>query len=38
MGNTAKKLFNIHNGTKSPTNQKPVKARGHGAIPDLWEK
>jgi hypothetical protein len=38
MSKTAKNLFNIHNGTAQPTDQKPVKARGHGGIPDLWEK
>jgi len=38
MGNTAKKLFGIHSGSTPPTNQKPLKARGHEAIPDLWEK
>jgi hypothetical protein len=38
MSKTAKNLFNIHSGTMQPTDQKPVKARGHGAVPDLWEK
>jgi hypothetical protein len=38
MSKTAKNLFNIHYGTMQPTDQKPVKARGHGGIPDLWEK
>jgi hypothetical protein len=33
---TAKKLLNIHQGTVPPTTQQPVKARGHGAVPDLW--
>lgn len=38
ISNTAKKLFDIHRGTTPPTEQKPLKPRGHGAIPDLWEK
>jgi hypothetical protein len=38
VGRTAKKLKDIHNGITPPTDQQPVKARGHGGIPDLWEK
>ncbi len=38
MMETAKRLFDIHNGKLKPTDAKPVKARGHGSIPDLWEK
>ncbi|MEI7828234.1 MAG: hypothetical protein WCI31_00620 [Prolixibacteraceae bacterium] len=38
ISKTAKNLFDIHNGSKQPTDQKPVKARGHGSVPDLWEK
>ncbi len=38
VGATAKKLLQIHQGTIPPTSLQPVKARGHGAIPDLWEK
>jgi hypothetical protein len=38
MSKTARQLYRIHNGTTLPTSQKPVRARGHGAIPDLWEK
>jgi hypothetical protein len=38
VSETAKKLLKIHQGAILPTDQQPVKARGHGAIPDLWEK
>ncbi|HAH25809.1 MAG TPA: hypothetical protein DCL77_18970 [Prolixibacteraceae bacterium] len=38
MMETAKRLYDIHNGKTSPYNQEPVRARGHGAIPDLWNK
>ena len=38
MKETAKRLLDIHNGKLKPTEVKPVKARGHGGIPDLWEK
>lgn len=38
MMETAKRLYDIHNGKVSPINQQPVKARGHGAIPDQWNK
>jgi hypothetical protein len=37
MQETAKVLFDIHMGTKAPYDRKPGRARGHGAIPDLWE-
>jgi hypothetical protein len=38
MKETAKRLYDIHNGRLKPTEVKPAKARGHGGIPDLWEK
>lgn len=38
MTETAKRLQNIHLGKEKPVEQAPVKARGHGSIPDLWEK
>lgn len=38
MMETAKRLYDIHTGKATATDQKPVKARGHGAIPDLWNK
>jgi hypothetical protein len=38
MSETARKLFEIHKGIVKPTELKPVKPRGHGGIPDLWEK
>ena len=38
MMETAKQLYDIHAGKATATDQKPVKARGHGAIPDLWNK
>jgi PKD repeat protein len=38
MMETAKRLQEIHLGKEKPVEQAPVKARGHGSIPDLWEK
>jgi hypothetical protein len=38
MMETAKRLQEIHTGKTKPIEQAPVKARGHGAIPDLWNK
>lgn len=35
---TSKRLFDIHTGKLSPVEQAPVKPRGHGSIPDLWNK
>lgn len=38
MMETAKNLYKIHSGILAPVSQAPVKARGHEAIPDLWNK
>ena len=38
MMETAKGLYEIHSGTKQPFDRKPENARGHGAIPDLWNE
>ncbi len=38
LSETAKRLQDIHLGKEKPVEQAPVKARGHGGIPDLWEK
>jgi hypothetical protein len=38
MTETAKRLQEIHLGKVKPVEQAPIKARGHGGIPDLWEK
>ncbi len=35
---TSKRLFDIHTGKISPVEQAPVKARGHGGMPNLWNK
>jgi len=35
---TAKRLFEIHNGKIQPVEQAPVKARGHGGMPNFWNK
>ena len=37
MMETAKVLFDVHAGNKQPYSQQPKRARGHGAIPDLWD-
>ena len=38
VSESAKRIFRVHSGTLSPINQAPEKARGHGAIPDLWNQ
>jgi len=35
---TSERLFDIHNGKSQPVDQAPVKPRGHGAMPDFWNK
>jgi hypothetical protein len=35
---TGKRLFAVHSGTTSPVTQQPHNARGHEAVPDLWNK
>ena len=37
MKETAKRLYSVHAGEVPPFNQTPLNARGHGAIPDLWD-
>lgn len=37
MQETAKVLFDVHAGNKAPYGKKPKRARGHEAIPDLWD-
>jgi hypothetical protein len=38
VSETAERIFAIHSGDLSPANKAPVKARGHHAIPDLWNQ
>ncbi len=38
MMETAKRLFEIHKGEIQPVSQAPERARGHEAIPDLWNE
>ncbi|WP_321330669.1 hypothetical protein [uncultured Bacteroides sp.] len=38
MMETAKRLYDIHAGKLLPVIRPPVRARGHEAIPDLWNK
>ncbi len=38
MMETAKVLYDVHNGTVAPWSEKPRNARGHGAVPDLWNE
>lgn len=38
MMKTAERLYDIHSGKLSPTNKAPENARGHEAIPDLWNQ
>jgi hypothetical protein len=37
MSETALKLFDVHSGITEGFSQKPLRARGHGQIPDLWD-
>ncbi len=37
IAETARRLFEVHSGTLPPVEQAPARARGHHAIPDLWE-
>jgi hypothetical protein len=36
IAETARRLFYVHAGITPPFNQKPVNARGHEGIPDVW--
>lgn len=38
VSETAKRLYGIHSGMLDPTAQAPARARGHHAIPDLWNE
>ncbi len=38
VSETARRLFGIHSGTLPPVEQAPARARGHHAIPDLWNE
>ena len=38
MAATALRLYAVHSGTEQPFSEQPVRARGHGAIPDLWNE
>lgn len=38
MMETAKRLYDVHSGNAQPYDQEPIKARGHGSIPDYWNK
>lgn len=31
-------LYEVHSGTTAPFNVQPKNARGHGSVPDLWNK
>ena len=38
MMETAKRLYAVHAGEIPPFNEEPEKARGHGGIPNIWNK
>lgn len=38
MMKSAESLFDIHAGKLEPVSQQPVKARGHGGIPNVWNE
>ncbi|MDR0749059.1 MAG: hypothetical protein LBF62_05760 [Tannerellaceae bacterium] len=35
---TAGRLYDVHSGAAEPFSRKPEKARGHGSIPDYWNR
>jgi len=37
VSETAQRIFDIHSGTLQPVERSPERARGHHAIPDLWQ-
>lgn len=38
VSETAERIFMVHSGELAPVDKAPVKARGHHAIPDLWNR
>ena len=38
VSETAQRIYGIHSGSLSPVERAPVRARGHHAIPDLWNE
>jgi len=38
VSETAKRIFEVHSGTLSPVEIAPERARGHHAIPDIWNE
>ena len=38
VSETAKRIFEVHSGTLPPVDRAPTRARGHHAIPDLWNE
>ncbi len=38
VSKTSENLYEIHSGVRAPSSVKPKNARGHGAIPDLWNE
>lgn len=38
MMETAKRLFEIHQAKIKPVDKAPVRPRGHGAVPNIWNK
>ena len=38
VSETAQRIYDVHSGTLAPVSRAPVKARGHHAIPDLWNE
>lgn len=37
VSETSANLYAIHSGAKAPYDRQPRNARGHGAVPDIWE-
>lgn len=38
VSETAARIFQVHSGSLPPETRAPIKARGHGAIPELWNQ
>ncbi len=38
VSETARSIFEVHSGARAPVDRAPTRARGHHAIPDLWNE
>lgn len=38
ISKTAERIFSLHSGSIAPVERTPIRARGHHAIPDIWNE